>query len=566
MTTCSRIPLEPRTAPAAEPNSLPAKLGDAAHDRTRPESISTSLIEKSSAAEASKSAIGASIKLASRSSGHKRSKSHVSDGSDADAETGSSEPELELDELETPPPAPSPSASYKKLTIRITPSLKRLESSKDLSQRGGLTPTDVAEIQRALDDDSEEDNGQDESEEDEADTNLSPSRPSLVDTKSYSLPDIYLAQRGNVYHQHATRATNTGVTALPGRVPVAQRRPPAAPPAPTTGTPAAAPAVVMSPSPSQTSLPPHSQASQTSITSQPTRSRYAVMTSSPVTRSHCKYHKISLELYDHGPRVMFVVPGCSLVNRKHMLAEDIIDHGDATVDDMNKIEANIESLDISGELVSNLKLLVGVDLLRELEIFYLPQDDVPIFRRIKRRRPRKSDAPSTSAERPRRRDSGNLSRAGPSVAKRKRTDDGDSVAGSQKTNSIASVSDDEARRRRGTSSFAQLTPTANARTVIRIPATRRTPPSPTSRPSGSQPSKSKTIGFKSGRGTSIDEDDDGHGYMSESSTVEEDDGGAWAPAPPPQNRSPVSNHKSKQRNKRRRKGEDWSRKKRTKVD
>jgi hypothetical protein len=143
-----------------------------------------------------------------------------------------------------------------------------------------------------------------------------------------------------------------------------------------------------------------------------------LMKSAPVTRSHCKYHKISFELSDGGPRILFVVPGCVLVNTEFMAAEDIVDQGDAEVEDMNRIEAGIDTLDISAEVISNLKLLVGVDVLREIEVFYLPQDDVPI-RRKRRKVPRVPDALSNKHNR-RRESVASIPRAGPSGVKRKR--------------------------------------------------------------------------------------------------------------------------------------------------
>ncbi|KAJ7072644.1 hypothetical protein C8F01DRAFT_256335 [Mycena amicta] len=62
-------------------------------------------------------------------------------------------------------------------------------------------------------------------------------------------------------------------------------------------------------------------------------------TGTPVTRAHCRYHKVSIpengededeEDAEPGPRVFFVVPGCSLTDTKLMKEEDIKDEGDAT--------------------------------------------------------------------------------------------------------------------------------------------------------------------------------------------------------------------------------------------
>ncbi|KAH7927471.1 hypothetical protein BV22DRAFT_1006933, partial [Leucogyrophana mollusca] len=95
--------------------------------------------------------------------------------------------------------------------------------------------------------------------------------------------------------------------------------------------------------------------------------------SSPVTRSNCRFHKISLPKEEGGPRVCFVVPGCSLGDGTLMDDEEIQDHGPATYDDYSRLLGNIESLDFSSYLIGVLRQLVGVDLLRENEVYYLLQ-------------------------------------------------------------------------------------------------------------------------------------------------------------------------------------------------
>ena len=113
---------------------------------------------------------------------------------------------------------------------------------------------------------------------------------------------------------------------------------------------------------------PDSSKSQQSASSRPSTS-----TSSPVTRSNCRFHKISLPREEGGPRVYFLVPGCSLGDRELMEAQEIEDHGYATIEDGSRIVRDIESLDFSLYLVGFLRQLVGVDLLREQEVYYLPQ-------------------------------------------------------------------------------------------------------------------------------------------------------------------------------------------------
>lgn len=109
-------------------------------------------------------------------------------------------------------------------------------------------------------------------------------------------------------------------------------------------------------------------------TSQPGPSpRTSVMGNSPVTRSNCRFRKISMARDLGGPRVFFILPGCSLGDKTLMDEEEIEDHGDATTLDHERMIGDIENLDFPPELVGVLRQLVGVDLLRENEVFFLPQ-------------------------------------------------------------------------------------------------------------------------------------------------------------------------------------------------
>lgn len=109
--------------------------------------------------------------------------------------------------------------------------------------------------------------------------------------------------------------------------------------------------------------------------------RTASMTNSPVTRSHCRYHRISLPKEENGPRIWFLVPGCSLNDKELMDEEEIVDHGDATVEDSHRMIKDIESLNFHSDLVGILRQLVGLDILREQEVFYLPQPGEEVPRR-----------------------------------------------------------------------------------------------------------------------------------------------------------------------------------------
>jgi len=117
---------------------------------------------------------------------------------------------------------------------------------------------------------------------------------------------------------------------------------------------------------------------------------------SPVTRSNCRFHKISLPRGDSGQRAHFIVPGCALGDGELMEDEDIKDEGLSTHEDHKRMLPSVETLDLDPYLVGVLRQLVGVDLLREQqEIFYLPgekekprkrrqTDAVEILRQLRR--------------------------------------------------------------------------------------------------------------------------------------------------------------------------------------
>lgn len=59
-----------------------------------------------------------------------------------------------------------------------------------------------------------------------------------------------------------------------------------------------------------------------------------------------------------------------------------MDHGDATMDDSRNMLKDIETLGFSLDLIGVLRQLVGLDILREQEIFYLPQPGEIVTRRV----------------------------------------------------------------------------------------------------------------------------------------------------------------------------------------
>lgn len=56
-----------------------------------------------------------------------------------------------------------------------------------------------------------------------------------------------------------------------------------------------------------------------------------------------------------------------------MREEDIKDEGEATIEDRKRMIADLDNLSFDSYLVGILRKLVGVDLLREQEVYYLPQ-------------------------------------------------------------------------------------------------------------------------------------------------------------------------------------------------
>ncbi|KAI0034701.1 hypothetical protein K488DRAFT_68976 [Vararia minispora EC-137] len=147
---------------------------------------------------------------------------------------------------------------------------------------------------------------------------------------------------------------------------------------------------------------------------------------SPVTRSNCRFHKISLPREENGPRMSFVVPGCSLGDGELMEDEEIEDHGFATTDDHARMVPDIEALDFNPYMVGVLRQLVGVDLLREQEVFYLPNPGEPLPKK-KRRKARTSLVDKARMAQAQAHESSSRSST-PSVASHSRRDDDETAS------------------------------------------------------------------------------------------------------------------------------------------
>ena len=117
-----------------------------------------------------------------------------------------------------------------------------------------------------------------------------------------------------------------------------------------------------------------------------TPSRKYVPVEPKSTRSQCRYRKISLPREENGPRVTFCVPQCSLNNTELMMEEEITDDGLATVRDFERLWDHVEEQDLGPYLIGTIRQLVGLDLLRENEIYYLPTDEE--IKQLERRRKR----------------------------------------------------------------------------------------------------------------------------------------------------------------------------------
>ena len=106
-----------------------------------------------------------------------------------------------------------------------------------------------------------------------------------------------------------------------------------------------------------------------------TPSRRYVPVEPKSTRSQCRYRKISLPRDEDGPRVTFCVPQCSLNDKELMEEEEITDDGLATVRDFERLWDHVEEQNINPYVIGVMRQLVGLDLLRENEIYYLPTDE-----------------------------------------------------------------------------------------------------------------------------------------------------------------------------------------------
>ncbi|TFK23178.1 hypothetical protein FA15DRAFT_670792 [Coprinopsis marcescibilis] len=127
------------------------------------------------------------------------------------------------------------------------------------------------------------------------------------------------------------------------------------------------------------------QAETTGQTSTSSRRAQPVRTDAPVpvTRSHCRFHKISIPKEDDdGPRIYFIVPGCCLNNEEVIQEEDIVNLGIASYEESTRMVGDVKTLGFKEYLILVLRLLVGREIYDANEVYYLPAPGEVIVRTV----------------------------------------------------------------------------------------------------------------------------------------------------------------------------------------
>ncbi|KAI9064528.1 hypothetical protein FKP32DRAFT_1685428 [Trametes sanguinea] len=201
---------------------------------------------------------------------------------------------------------------------------------------------------------------------------LSPTIDRVLPSNGHHAPPPPFIHNNGILHHHHGRPTAHAVPVAPKRQPSAAPEPPLLP-----------------------SEPPRLASAEPGPSSQPAPSRAPAVgstssTSSPVTRSNCRFHTISIPKGENGPRIHFAVPGCSLGNAELLKDENIEDQGFVKASDIPRLIREVESLNLSPYLLGVLRQLVGVDLLREQEVFYIPRPgDGVVMKSRRKARPAK---------------------------------------------------------------------------------------------------------------------------------------------------------------------------------
>lgn len=100
------------------------------------------------------------------------------------------------------------------------------------------------------------------------------------------------------------------------------------------------------------------------------------VTGSPMTRSNCRFHKVTIPVDDiDDAKVEFIVPACALGNRETLQEQGIEDCGPSTPEEENNLVTNLDDLEPS--IVNKLTILVGTSLLNEGVCGYIDKPSVP---------------------------------------------------------------------------------------------------------------------------------------------------------------------------------------------
>ncbi|TEB38452.1 hypothetical protein FA13DRAFT_751295 [Coprinellus micaceus] len=193
-------------------------------------------------------------------------------------------------------------------------------------------------------------------------------------TQIQSPPHLPRPLADHIQHGHARRLSGTHRTSIP-------------PPSPSSSHPPTSPQSEIPPQTPTNSIgqpyqAPTPQGPTPASGARRTQSMKApsLTTHTPVTRSHCRFHKISLPKEELGPRIFFIVPGCSLTRYKVIEDEEVEDHGDATYEESQRMVEDIETLDLDPYIIKVLKSLVGSEIMQQREVYYLPLSGETVVR------------------------------------------------------------------------------------------------------------------------------------------------------------------------------------------
>lgn len=121
----------------------------------------------------------------------------------------------------------------------------------------------------------------------------------------------------------------------------------------------------------------HAPAARASNSTSPSAPKTGQSTSSPVTRSNCRFHKITVPVddSDDSVKVEFIVPGCALANHEVLKEQRIEDCGLSTTDEESAMVTDLGDLEPS--ITNKLTILIGASLFNESVCGYIEKPSVP---------------------------------------------------------------------------------------------------------------------------------------------------------------------------------------------